>query len=109
MCRAGSQGLGRRIAWVLHARSPGRGSRWGPASATAWPASAARQRLRGAAAFREPYEVVGVANEFVRTGDQGARFRFRFRFCPACGSNVFPHRGGRRGHRRRRRRCLRRP
>ncbi|MDH0866776.1 GFA family protein [Mitsuaria sp. GD03876] len=39
------------------------------------------------AAFREPYEVIGVAAEFVRTGDQGARFRFRF--CPVCGSNVF--------------------
>ena len=25
--------------------------------------------------------------EFIRTGDQGARFRFRF--CPVCGSNVF--------------------
>lgn len=39
------------------------------------------------AAFREPYEVIGVATEFVRPGDQGARFRFRF--CPVCGSNVF--------------------
>jgi hypothetical protein len=39
------------------------------------------------AAFRAPYEVTGRATEYVRTGDQGARFRFRF--CPVCGSTVF--------------------
>jgi hypothetical protein len=39
------------------------------------------------AAFRAPYEVTGTATEYVRTGDAGARFRFRF--CPVCGSTVF--------------------
>ena len=39
------------------------------------------------AGFLPPYKVTGNATEFVRTGDQGARFRFRF--CPICGSNVF--------------------
>ena len=39
------------------------------------------------AAFPAPYRVIGTATEFVRTGDRGARFRFRF--CPVCGSTVF--------------------
>ncbi|MBK8337498.1 MAG: GFA family protein [Sterolibacteriaceae bacterium] len=39
------------------------------------------------AAFAAPYKVVGAATEYVRTGDQGARFRFRF--CPVCGTNLF--------------------
>jgi hypothetical protein len=39
------------------------------------------------AAFAAPYKVSGNATEFVRTGDQGSRFRFRF--CPICGSTVF--------------------
>jgi hypothetical protein len=39
------------------------------------------------AAFKAPYQVSGAATEFVRTGDHGARFRFRF--CPVCGSTVF--------------------
>jgi hypothetical protein len=39
------------------------------------------------AAFAAPYRVTGTATEYVRTGDQGARFRFRF--CPVCGTNVF--------------------
>ena len=39
------------------------------------------------AGFLAPYKVSGTATEFVRSGDQGARFRFRF--CPVCGSNVF--------------------
>ena len=39
------------------------------------------------AAFAAPYKVFGTATEYVRTGDQGARFRFRF--CPVCGTNVF--------------------
>ena len=29
----------------------------------------------------------GEATEYVRTGDAGARFRFRF--CPVCGTTVF--------------------
>jgi hypothetical protein len=39
------------------------------------------------AAFAVPYVVTGTATEHVRAGDQGARFRFRF--CPICGSTVF--------------------
>lgn len=39
------------------------------------------------AGFSPPYEVSGVATEYVRTGDQGAQFRFRF--CPTCGTNLF--------------------
>jgi hypothetical protein len=39
------------------------------------------------AAFAAPYEVFGTATEYVRAGDQGARFRFRF--CPVCGTTVF--------------------
>ena len=39
------------------------------------------------AGFSAPFEVSGRATEYVRTGDQGARFRFRF--CPVCGTNVF--------------------
>ena len=39
------------------------------------------------AAFSEPYEVNGIATEYVRAGDQGARFRFRF--CPTCGTSLF--------------------
>jgi hypothetical protein len=39
------------------------------------------------AGFLAPYKVTGTATEFVRTGDQGAKFRFRF--CPVCGSTVF--------------------
>jgi hypothetical protein len=39
------------------------------------------------ASFASPYEVTGRATEYVRAGDQGARFRFRF--CPVCGTNLF--------------------
>jgi hypothetical protein len=39
------------------------------------------------ASFRAPFEVFGIASEYVRTGDQGAQFRFRF--CPVCGTNLF--------------------
>ena len=39
------------------------------------------------ASFAPPYEVVGKASEYVRAGDAGARFRFRF--CPTCGTNLF--------------------
>lgn len=39
------------------------------------------------ASFAAPYQVFGRATEYVRTGDQGAQFRFRF--CPVCGSTVF--------------------
>jgi hypothetical protein len=39
------------------------------------------------ASFAAPYEVSGQASEYVRAGDQGARFRFRF--CPVCGTNLF--------------------
>jgi hypothetical protein len=39
------------------------------------------------ARFAAPYTVMGTASEYVRVGDQGARFRFRF--CPVCGTTVF--------------------
>ncbi len=39
------------------------------------------------AAFAPPYQVSGAATEYVRTGDQGAKFKFRF--CPVCGTSVF--------------------
>jgi hypothetical protein len=39
------------------------------------------------AGFAAPYQVSGTATEYVRAGDQGARFRFRF--CPVCGTTVF--------------------
>ena len=39
------------------------------------------------ASFAAPYKVSGKATEYVRTGDQGAKFRFRF--CPVCGTTVF--------------------
>lgn len=39
------------------------------------------------AGFAAPYKVAGTATEYVRAGDAGARFRFRF--CPVCGSNLF--------------------
>jgi hypothetical protein len=38
------------------------------------------------ASFAAPFEVFGTATEYVRTGDQGARFIFRF--CPVCGTNL---------------------
>ena len=45
------------------------------------------------AAFAAPYEVVGTATEYVRVGDHGARFKFRF--CPVCGTNLFHTEEGR--------------
>lgn len=39
------------------------------------------------ASFAAPFKVTGRATEYVRAGDQGARFRFRF--CPECGTNLF--------------------
>jgi hypothetical protein len=39
------------------------------------------------ASFLAPYQVTGTATEYVRIGDQGAEFRFRF--CPICGTTVF--------------------
>src|SRR5271166_162493 len=39
------------------------------------------------ARFTAPFTVFGTATEFVRVGDQGAKFIFRF--CPICGSTVF--------------------
>ena len=39
------------------------------------------------AGFSAPYKVSGRATEYIRAGDQGARFRFRF--CPVCGTNLF--------------------
>ncbi len=39
------------------------------------------------ASFRPPYTVYGRATEYLRKGDQGASYTFRF--CPVCGSTVF--------------------
>ena len=39
------------------------------------------------ASFAAPYVVFGNATEYVRTGDQGASFIFRF--CPVCGTQLF--------------------
>jgi len=39
------------------------------------------------ASFAAPFKVFGTATEYVRVGDQGAKFRFRF--CPVCGTTVF--------------------
>lgn len=39
------------------------------------------------ASFSAPYAVSGRVSEYVRAGDQGAAFKFRF--CPVCGSNLF--------------------
>ena len=39
------------------------------------------------ASFAAPYKVFGTATEYVRVGDQGASFTFRF--CPSCGTTVF--------------------
>ena len=39
------------------------------------------------AGFALPYKVTGTATEYVHAGDRGGRFRFRF--CPICGTTVF--------------------
>jgi hypothetical protein len=39
------------------------------------------------ASFAAPFKVSGEAAEYLRTGDQGAQFLFRF--CPVCGTTVF--------------------
>lgn len=39
------------------------------------------------ASFAAPYKVSGTATDYVRVGDQGARFRFRF--CAVCGTTLF--------------------
>jgi len=39
------------------------------------------------ASFSAPFKVFGTATEYLRAGDQGAKFIFRF--CPICGTTVF--------------------
>jgi hypothetical protein len=39
------------------------------------------------ASFNSPYKVSGTATEYLRTGDQGAQFLFRF--CPICGTSLY--------------------
>ena len=39
------------------------------------------------ASLSAPFKVLGTATEYVRVGDQGARFIFSF--CPICGTTVF--------------------
>ena len=48
------------------------------------------------ASFAAPFEVFGEATEYVRVGEHGARFRFRF--CPVCGTTVFHTEEGRSDH-----------
>ena len=47
------------------------------------------------ASFLTPYTVQGSASEYVRTGDQGAGFRFRFCLIPGIGkmssTSPLPH------------------
>ena len=45
------------------------------------------------ASFSAPFKVFGSATEYVRVGDQGATFIFRF--CPVCGTTVFHSEEGR--------------
>ena len=45
------------------------------------------------ATFPAPYTVSGNATAYVRVGDQGSRFTFRF--CPVCGTTVFHTEEGR--------------
>ena len=45
------------------------------------------------ASFAAPFTVSGEATEYVRTGDQGSSFRFRF--CPVCGTTLFHTEEGR--------------
>jgi hypothetical protein len=39
------------------------------------------------ASFNAPYTVSGTATEYLRTGDHGAQFIFRF--CPICGTTLY--------------------
>ena len=39
------------------------------------------------ASFSAPFKVTGRATQYLRVGDQGAQFLFRF--CPVCGTTVF--------------------
>lgn len=39
------------------------------------------------AGFAAPFKVYGNVTEYLRVGDQGAQFLFRF--CPVCGTTVF--------------------
>jgi len=45
------------------------------------------------AGFAPPYRVTGRATEYVHVGDHGGRFRFRF--CPVCGTSLFHTQEGR--------------
>jgi hypothetical protein len=45
------------------------------------------------ASFAAPFEVSGEATEYLRVGDEGSRFRFRF--CPVCGTTVYHTEEGR--------------
>lgn len=39
------------------------------------------------ASFEPPYKASGTATDYVRVGDGGTRFTFRF--CPVCGTTVY--------------------
>ena len=63
-----------------------------PIRVSVWHCSACQRRIcsvfSAQASFpRESVTVKGDGTEFVRVGDEGGRFRFTF--CPECGSTVF--------------------
>lgn len=45
--------------------------------------------------FAAPFTVSGAAVECVRSGNEGSKFRFRF--CPVCGTNLFQTEEGQAG------------
>lgn len=45
------------------------------------------------ASFQAPFTVTGNATEYIRVGDQGSKYKFRF--CPICGTNLFHTEEGR--------------
>ena len=47
------------------------------------------------AGFAAPFKVIGRATDYLRVGDHGARFIFRF--CPVCGTTLFHTEEGRTG------------
>jgi hypothetical protein len=51
-----------------------------------------KRTLGFSVSIRAPYEVKGRAAEYLRAGDGGARFVFRF--CPVCGTSLFHTEGG---------------
>ena len=76
------------LAWILMRCARLAGDLCEPRAGTARPARDVARSL-ALAGFAAPYKVSGTATEYVRVGDQGARFTFRF--CPMWVHRV-PHR-----------------